>query len=546
MRFPWKPWMRAPLLVGMAAACATAGEPTDPGGPGGGGGVPLYDIFTVAVENTTTYSNPFDFTVIELRATFTAPSGRRVEFFGFYDGGSTWRLRFMPDETGTWSYAYRWTDGTAGGEGSFQVTDTGLPGPLRVASDNPWYFMNARGEPFHARPYGMHHYMIRTSSHRLASELTGFTQALRREVVDRGYNVVLWPDMGDRLRRGASAADEQGGGGPLTDSWWADDTNTRTFSLSAFRANEEALLFARQHGVYVLTFAGMIDQGSHYAFTDFRVFLRYFVARMAPFYNYFGWSPTWEWMDIWTPADVQQIQQYVHDIDPWKRLLTAHDNSHSTFTGWLGFSMRQAPSRTVFQGNSRRAGQQQIADPNGSGGIGNPFIDRPIIGSEDIWESPIADQFTYPWSMPRTGDEAVRAAWGIHMAGVIPLYDEWSKWSPGSGGDGEGEPHVRRMFDFLHGRTRYRQYVQLNSLVSAAERQVASGVSGEEYLVYDEDGGEIALDLRGAPGSRTFSVLWLDPKTGAERGGGTVSGGAVRTLTSPFGGGDVVLLLRRT
>lgn len=56
--------------------------------------------------------------------------------------------------------------------------------------------------------------------------------------------------------------------------------------------------------------------------------------------------------------------------------LSAPDNSDSTFTSWLTFSMRQAPSRNIFMGNSRRAGQQQTADSNGSGGIGSPFIVR--------------------------------------------------------------------------------------------------------------------------------------------------------------------------
>jgi len=42
---------------------------------------------------------------------------------------SFWKLRFMPDELGTWNYSYTWTDGTSGGSGNFQVVDTGLPGP---------------------------------------------------------------------------------------------------------------------------------------------------------------------------------------------------------------------------------------------------------------------------------------------------------------------------------------------------------------------------------------------------------------------------------
>jgi hypothetical protein len=140
------------------------------------------------------------------------------------------------------------------------------------------------------------------------------------------------------------------------------------------------------------------------------VFLRHWVARFAPYYNFLGWTSSWEWMDIWSASEVNQIMEYLHSIDPWRRPLSAHDNSHSTFTDWLTFSMRQAPSRNIFMSNSRHAGQQQTADPDGSGGIGNPFIDHPIIGSEDIWESPIAERFS-GWAVPRNRAEARRAAW---------------------------------------------------------------------------------------------------------------------------------------
>ena len=129
--------------------------------------VALYGVFEQQVTNDKSYSNPFDLRVVELRTKFTSPSGKTVSFFGFHDGdgkggqaGNVWAFRFMPDEVGRWHYSYSWTDGTEGGSGSFEVRDTGLAGPLKVATDNPWYFTAERGEPFHARPYGMHHYLV--------------------------------------------------------------------------------------------------------------------------------------------------------------------------------------------------------------------------------------------------------------------------------------------------------------------------------------------------------------------------------------------------
>jgi hypothetical protein len=507
--------------------------------------VGLYDVFERQVTNSKSYANPFDFNVIELQASFRSPSGRTITFFGFYDGngnggqtGNVWKLRFMPDEVGVWMYAYNWTDGTPGGAGSFIVTDTGLPGPLKVATDNPWYFMTVRGEPFHLKAYDMHATPLYSPTGPAGSLLTNldwFKYLIQTGIINNGYNFTMWAGPTNRKATTNNAL--------WKESWWLNTKDTKRFNIPVWHAWESALTLSKDNKVYVIPFVGMIMQGAQYNFSDFKVFLRYWVARFAPFYNFFGWNPTWEWMDIWSPDEVDQIMQYLHDVDPWKRLLSVHDCSHSRFAGWIGFSMRQAPSRNVFMGNSRIAGQRQRRC-DGPGGIGSPFVNKPILGSEDIWESGNADQWK-GWTMPRNKTEVRRAAWGIQMAGVMPLYSEWANSGPPPpGGSGEGEPEVRRMYDFVYSKTRYRQYRQLNSLVSASAGQIASGIPGEEYLVYDQDGGSIAINLAGVPTSTFFSEHWYDPKTGAEQSGGRINGGVSRTLISPFLG-DTVLLLKQ-
>ena len=46
--------------------------------------VGLYRTFELPVENTKAYLNKF--TDVELRSTFTAPSGKETKFWGFFDG----------------------------------------------------------------------------------------------------------------------------------------------------------------------------------------------------------------------------------------------------------------------------------------------------------------------------------------------------------------------------------------------------------------------------------------------------------------------------
>ncbi|HLU15948.1 MAG TPA: DUF4038 domain-containing protein [Burkholderiaceae bacterium] len=56
----------------------------------------------------TIYANPlYDAT---LEAIFEGPSGKRHRVAGFWDGGDTWKIRFTPDEVGTWQYRTRSAD----------------------------------------------------------------------------------------------------------------------------------------------------------------------------------------------------------------------------------------------------------------------------------------------------------------------------------------------------------------------------------------------------------------------------------------------------
>ncbi len=57
----------------------------------------------ILLESSKTYDNPV-YQVSDFDATFTSPSGREKTIRGFWDGGNSWKFRFVPDELGTWTY----------------------------------------------------------------------------------------------------------------------------------------------------------------------------------------------------------------------------------------------------------------------------------------------------------------------------------------------------------------------------------------------------------------------------------------------------------
>ncbi len=98
--------------------------------------VERWDTKELSFTSERSYSNPFR--DVALKATFTRLGGNRSSLTvnGFYDGGTTWRVRFMPPELGRWEYITESTDpGLGGKRGLIECTAPQRPylhGPLKA------------------------------------------------------------------------------------------------------------------------------------------------------------------------------------------------------------------------------------------------------------------------------------------------------------------------------------------------------------------------------------------------------------------------------
>ena len=63
----------------------------------------LVDIELVGPKDSPTFCA---FVQVELTATFTL-NDRSLEVFGFYSGDGLYKIRFMPDQVGTWNFETR-------------------------------------------------------------------------------------------------------------------------------------------------------------------------------------------------------------------------------------------------------------------------------------------------------------------------------------------------------------------------------------------------------------------------------------------------------
>jgi len=92
----------------------------------------------------------------EFNLELTSPSGKIINSAGFWDGGETWRVRFMPTEAGKWAYRTRSAPPVAGLNGKTGeflcrrgAGDTRFlqHGAVRVSA-NGRFFEHADGTPF--------------------------------------------------------------------------------------------------------------------------------------------------------------------------------------------------------------------------------------------------------------------------------------------------------------------------------------------------------------------------------------------------------------
>jgi hypothetical protein len=494
--------------------------------------VPQYGIWEARVLNSRPYQNSFKYEVISLDAIFTSPSGREISFWGFYDGdgrggqeGDTWKVRFMPDEVGTWRYALAFSDGTQipGAEGSFEAVISELSGPARLDPSRPDLLVDARGRPIHWRGYAIKHRLYREPLD-AASARSYIEHVIEPLIVEGGYNATYFAvpsgdnaDRAGRPRRG-------------TQSLWGD---FETYDLQAAHFTDALLESLRENDIWTIGWITFSVQSSwDDLWEHHREWIRYFVARYGAYYNYFLWSPCWE---------LAELKEWVHrtgvmmgfaaSIDPWNRLLGVHDRVRREWETWQSIHARQNPTRTLAGGNNRKTGVDAALAP----------YRKVIIGAEDIWEM-AAGHF----GQPRNGEEVRRGLWGELLASVLPMYDENDDFAPpvGGVGHGEGEKYVKIAYDWWYDRVDYRdpEWRMLNDVLPARTGQRCSGIPGREYVAYREGNGPITIRLGADAGS--FYVSWLNPSTGQTwENESLVTAGGIGTLEPPFRRDDVVVHL---
>lgn len=318
-------------LAAAAGAAALTSDVAAQPGSSKAAKTPVFEIFELTCPGPRG-GNPF--TDVTLTAEFSL-SQRIVKVRGFYDGEGTYKIRFMPDIPGTWSYRTESNrqelDGTVG---LFQATKAVSHGPVHV--HNVHHFAYADGTsyfPFGTTCYAWIHQSDELQRETLETLKTSPFNKIRMFVFPKHYEYnhnepPLYP-----FERSAEGVNDFS----RPNVKFFQHLEQRISDLSAIGIVADLILF---HPYDRWGYQSMSAQQD-----DF--YLRYVLARLSAYANVW-WSMANEFdlMKAKTVGDFDRMFHIVEQEDPFSHLRSIHysrveyDYSHP----WVTHASHQASS----------------------------------------------------------------------------------------------------------------------------------------------------------------------------------------------------------
>lgn len=539
-----------------------------------GAQIPLYGLFETTINNSKSYNNPF--TNVELNAKFTSPTGRVVNFFGFYDGngnggqtGKVWKQRFMPDEVGTWRYDLKFSDGSPGKKGSFDCVSQGAkPGPWRQNPINPRWFKTANGKHFF--PVAMHANSFYTPKD--WQDAISWSKAKGyNTIISATFNTTNWGDGWGNVTAFATLRGEP-----------HKQVDYTRMNLKMWHEWDDMIQAAAEQDIYIGPFQGPSgkyggQERGKYPPAELAFFpgmrdrfntsrnlkiIRYLIARQGAFWNIAYWSLGSTEIYRYAVENKQEFLEYgeyIAAITPWDRMITGQDTEQ-----WHTINRRWMTALNIPKARKLNTVQSAVASDQftnwGASSIKNEYWVNarpnnelandsyggfPVLGTETLWEG-----------QPRA-TRPLRIIWGFLTAGAHTMWADWS-WDTGQA-DGRwhsigrgwipvkplsehifrtnqlgvntvGDEQLAIAVDALK-QLNYWKMSPHNELVERSSEAYCLAEPGKQYLIYAPRGGAVKIDLSGT--TKIFEAKWLDPRLGGYSDFSQIDGGAIRVLNAP-------------
>lgn len=509
--------------------------------------VDVYDtmqwgIREITVENESSLTNSEKYR-LPFSAVFTAPSGETTTHPGFWDGGDVFKLRFSPDETGTWKYETTSSepslDGVTGSFVAVEPTDSDVADLIHyrghletVTESDSRYFQFADGTPF---------------LYAAGSMWDGNSKNL-------GYPGRFQEFIDDRQEKGMTTMQIQVGA-PSRD-YGRNERNTgineggkifagtkaspdySEINPSSFYNFDKRINYIYQADMVPVIFFEWGHSFNDKTERELKDYHRYVIARYAAYNCMFCVTGEYGYAD--RVSKLRTLGRYDAEIDGHDRLKTIHPGTTQVVTSsvedfagddWIDFHMQQNQAKDQFSALR----EDWNAD------------DIPIVEAEPH----VANNFQH-------GIDVRRDFWQVlnsgYAAGMAHLYYPLAYNTDQIGDfekllDGSETQDGARAYGFYK-RIEWWNLRNDQSLVLSGQGgndsayKIASYVpDGSLELVYFSDDSSATIDISVISGS-TARLKWYNPADGTETTEGSFDTSADPTVSPPPGYRDGVLIVQ--
>lgn len=429
------------------------------------GSVSQWGVFEASVPNSKQYKDPY--ANVRLEVTYTRPDQSVIRFWGFYDGGTTWKIRFMPDKTGSWRYDAMFSDGTKGASGSFNVVaDKNRLGLIGAYEPNPIWFAHKGdngGTPvlirsFHAGSNFFSYEYDDPANGNDGNKRTAFLNWLQQE----GYNTI----SAGQLFIGKKERSEQFK--PANRLW---PLNAREYQKAEVILDDLA-----KRRMIVYPFYGFFGKGTGFPTSqaDQKRYIEYMVARFGPYsnllFNVAGPEPNLK--KYLSEEEVKRLGAMIAEADVFGHLLGVHNKD-----GDDPYRKEAWNSLTTLQDEVTDLGElNQYFLKNHTG--------NPVYAQETLWPGNILQPFK------DASMATIRQHAWVHMLSAVSLNYGDQKGNNSSGFSGSldvadaiAERHAvpKKIWDFMETVPFYRMKPCPEA---APEGTFCLGEAGQHYLIY--------------------------------------------------------------
>ena len=481
--------------------------------------------FEAEVENPKEYANPFE--DVTLDVVYTGPGGCVVRFWGFYDGGNTWRIRFMPDAIGTWRYEATFSDGRPGVEGQFECVPSEIPGMISAHEENPIWFGFKDGGAVVVRSLHVGDRFFADRDNTVTGEpwSPARRQAFLEWAQGQGYNMLSIASH--YLNRDSEG---RGRGWNTPDLWDADDQRPNP---AEYRRMEDVLDDVASRGMMVYPFAGFSGRGSDFPrdLAKQDLYIRYTLARIGPYWNVVlmvgGPEPRLKGKPYLSVDEVNRLGRRIEKLEVFGHLLSVHNptgDDQFKDADWTNYGILQGPKTRNRQKLSR-------------GLLKNHHEAKPLYAQETLWGG-------NKYHPDYTEDDLRKNAYVLMMsAAMINFGDMNGNSSSGFSGSLDLDERVQTRHDILAGVWDFFETVPFERMTprqDLVDNGYCLAEPGREYLIYLEHPGKVTVRLEGGP----YRGSWINAMNTADtRDAGMISEGD--ELASPEKGDDWLLHLVR-